>query len=300
MLLRIKNGRSEYRFTIEGQPRVSKLTDLEATEQNRKRAERLERAHRDRILKGAEQARKPKPILFSTAVTEFIKHCRVEHKDHPSTADRVKVSMTSLLVMFGSRMVPSITKADVERYKVWRLDGDGETKGVKAITLRHDLDSLSKFFEWTIQMGYTTANPARGVAKPSTENAVRMYILSYGEEFLYFEQALARSVDLHDVATIILNQGMRPEEVVEIEKKNVDLIARTLRIPKGKTKAARRTVRLRDDSFTVLKRRIQEDEQSEAKLNELCLRIAKRLKIGFDKIAEREQKRRRSSVVSHK
>jgi transposase len=35
---------------------------------------------------------------------------------------------------------------------------------------------------------------------------------------------------------------MRREEAIEIEKKNVDLVARTLRIPKGKTKAARRTL----------------------------------------------------------
>jgi integrase len=122
-----------------------------------------------------------------------------------------------------------------------------------------------------------------------------MYILSDAEEFLYFEEALARSIDLHDVATLILNQGMRPEEVIEIEKKNVDLIARTLRIPSGKTKAARRTLRLTADSFEVLKRRIQDGEQSEAKLKDLCQRIAKKLKVDPEKIAERE--RRKSAFV---
>src|ERR1039458_6413638 len=100
MPLRAKNGRWEYRFVINGQPRVSNLTDLEATEQNRKRAERLERDHRDRILKGLEQARKPKPLVFAAAVDEFLKHCRVEHKDHTNTSDRVKTSTASLLAMF--------------------------------------------------------------------------------------------------------------------------------------------------------------------------------------------------------
>jgi integrase len=119
-----------------------------------------------------------------------------------------------------------------------------------------------------------------------------MYILSNAEEFLYFEEALARSVDLHDVATLIINQGMRPEEVIEIEKKNVDLIGRTLRIPSGKTKAARRTLRLTADSFEVLKRRIQDSEESEAKLKGLCERIAKRLKMDPQKIAERERQKR--------
>jgi site-specific recombinase XerC len=257
MPLRRKNGRWEYRFKIAGQPRVSDLTDLEATELNRKKAERLERDHRDRILKGLEQARKPKPAIFSAAVQEFLEHCRVEHKDHPNTSDRVKTSMASLVAIFGKRMVTAIETPDVERYKVWRLTGDENAAPVKTVTLRHDLDNLSKFFVWAMKMRMATSNPVSGVEKPSTEDAIRMYILSEAEEFLYFELAVARSVDLHDVATIIVNQGMRPEEVIEIEKRNVDLIARTLRIPSGKTKAARRTLRLTADSFDILKRRIQ-------------------------------------------
>ena len=289
MPLRAKNGRWEYRFVINGQPRVSNLTDLEATEPNRKRAERLERDHRDRILKGLEQARKPKPIVFAAAVDEFLNHCLVEHADHTNTSERVKTSMASLLAMFRNRAVTSIGTPDVERYRVWRLTDSPDAKAVKLVTLRHDLDNFSKFFEWAIRMGYTTLNPVRGVTKPSIENAVRMYILSDAEEFLYFELALARSIDLHDVATLIVNQGMRPEEVIEIEKKNVDLIARTVRISAGKTNAARRILRLTTESFEVLKRRIQKGEQSEAKLRDLCERLGKRLNIGPEKVAERER-----------
>jgi integrase len=240
-------------------------------------------------LKGLEQARKPKPISFFAAAEEFLKHCRVEHKDHPNTADRVKTSMASLLQMFGPRGVASIGTPDVERYKVWRLDGDQKIKSVKTVTLRHDLDNLSKFFVWAIKMKIAASNPVNGVERPSTEDAVRMYIVSNAEEFLYFELALARSMDLHDVTTLIINQGMRPEEVLEIEKRNVDLTARTLRIPRGKTKAARRTLRLTNDSFEVLKRRIQDSEQSEAKLKDLCQRIAEKLKIDPEKVAERER-----------
>jgi hypothetical protein len=112
-----------------------------------------------------------------------------------------------------------------------------------------------------------------------------------GKGFL-IELAVARSIDLHDVGVLIVNQGMRPEEVIEIEKKNVDLLARTLRIPKGKTKAARRTLRRTAESFDVLKRRIQESEESEAKLKELCERVPKRMKVDPEKIAERERWRR--------
>ena len=291
MPLRAKNGRWEYRFVIKGEPRVTALTDLEATEPNKKKAERLERDHRDRVLKGLEQARKPRPILFSVAVEQFLQYCRVEHKDRPSTSDRVKTSMASVLVMFRNRPVSSISTPDVERYKTWRLDDRGGTKGVKSITLRHDLDNFSKFFNWAIKMRYTTINPVAGVTKPSTEDAVRMYILSDAEEFLYFSLAIERSIDLHDVTTLIINQGMRPEEIIEIEIKNIDLIGRTVRIPKGKTRAARRTLRLTADSFEVLKRRVQQGEESEVKLMELCARVAKRLKIEPEEIAVRERRK---------
>lgn len=86
-------------------------------------------------------------------------------------------------------------------------------------------------------------------------------------------------------------QGMRPEEVCEIEKKNVGLINRTLRIPNGKTKAARRTLRLTAESVAILTRRVQESEASEAKLKELCERIAKKLKMDPGKIAQREREK---------
>ena len=82
---------------------------------------------------------------------------------------------------------------------------------------------------------------------------------------------------------------MRPEEVIEIEKRNVDLIARTIRIPTGKTKSARRTLRLTVESFDVLKRRIQDSEPSQAKLNELRVRVNKRLGMDPEKFAERER-----------
>ena len=291
MPLREKNGRWECRFKIAGQPRVSNLTDLEATEPNRKKAEPLEKNHRDSILKGQEQARRPKTILFSVAVDEFLTHCQVEHKDHPNTVARVKTSMTSLLVMFGQRPIGSIDVPDVESYKVWRLSGDQSTAAVKSITLRHDLDAFSKFFEWAIRMGYATFNVVLSVSKPSTDDAVRMYIFSIEEEFMYFASAKARSMDLHDVTMLMINQGMRPEEVVEIEKKNVDLSRGTLRIPRGKTKAAQRTLRLTTDAMEVLRRRIETGERSDAELNAFCARLGRRLKTDPDKLAEHERRK---------
>jgi hypothetical protein len=51
-------------------------------------------------------------------------------------------------------------------------------------------------------------------------------------------------------------------------------------------------LRLTTESFEVLKRRIQEGEPSEANFKELCERVAKRLKIDPEKVAERERRKR--------
>ena len=59
----------------------------------------------------------------------------------------------------------------------------------------------------------------------------------------------------------MLNQGMRPEEVLALPRTDVDLAAGQLRINKGKTKAARRTLDLTRESRSILARRLQTDSK---------------------------------------
>ena len=73
------------------------------------------------------------------------------------------------------------------------------------------------------------------------ENNQQTRVLSHVEERLYFEKA---SPTLRDVARIILETGMRPEEVYTIRPENIDLQRRTIQVPHGETKAARRMVTL--------------------------------------------------------
>jgi integrase len=61
---------------------------------------------------------------------------------------------------------------------------------------------------------------------------------------------------LRDVATLILETGMRPEEVYSIRPENVDLMNGHLQVTHGKTKAARRLLRLTAPAREVLGRRM--------------------------------------------
>jgi integrase len=84
--------------------------------------------------------------------------------------------------------------------------------------------------------------------------------LSYEEEEIYLACC---SQPLKDVATIMLQTGMRPEEVYRIKVENVSLNSgrdSSLFNPYGKTKAAKRRVPLNSIALEVVTRRTNEAE----------------------------------------
>ncbi len=248
MGLREKRGRWEYRFTIDGQ-RVSKLTDLAATEQNMPAAQREEKKHRDSILKGERPAKRLRIRSFNEAVVEFIEYVKVKYAEHPATARRIVTSMASCKEFFKGFSVTSIRTPEVSRYRVHRLS----VHKVQPITLRHDLNNLSLFFQWAAEMEYRADNPiTRKTYQGLPSEAERIHVITPAEEFLYFERAAAYP-NLADVARLILEQGMRPEEVMRLERANFD--GTHVTIAHGKTPAARRRLKLTAQSRMILERR---------------------------------------------
>ena len=78
-----------------------------------------------------------------------------------------------------------------------------------------------------------------------------MHILTSDEEKHYFSRA-AKHRDLHDLGRIMLNQGMRPDEVTALHRNDIDLSLGQLHIPQGKSSAARRTLDLTTESRQIL------------------------------------------------
>lgn len=263
MPLRAKNGKWHYRFKLNGES-ITGATDLAATDANRTRAEKAEKARRDAILKGAEPAKRQRKRGFTEASEDFMQAVRVDHRDKPNTIRRIETSLASLRVYFGGRHVSAIRPADVQRYKVWRLSGDEHISAVQPVTVRHDLDALSKFFRWAITDELCTCNPVAAVDKPSTEDAVRMHIVTPAEEMEYFARCDARGYrNLSDVARLILEQGCRPDEVMRLERSAVDLERGRITVAwarrgkrEGKTSAARRTLKLTPAARAIVERRM--------------------------------------------
>ena len=75
------------------------------------------------------------------------------------------------------------------------------------------------------------------------------------------KKSLAKtSQPLKDIAQIILDTGLRPEEVFRIRIENLDFGERTIFNPFGKTKAARRKVTMTADVSELLKRRLKKSK----------------------------------------
>jgi len=143
-----------------------------------------------------------------------------------------------------------IEAADIEDYKAWRRESH-----IKEVTIRHDLHALSAFLKFGLKRHWLKENPLVGVDIPSDADAVRMHVLSAEEEKAYFDGATKYPM-LHDLAQLILNQGMRPEEAREMRKIDVDLVNCLIHIPKGKTKAARRLLSMVRGTREILERRM--------------------------------------------
>ena len=93
---------------------------------------------------------------------------------------------------------------------------------------------------------------------PSDEGAVRIHVLTAIEEKQYFARA-SKHPDLHDLGRLMLNQGMRPDEVSSLAKADVDLEHQKVQIPKGKSRAARRKLDLTAESCQILAARLAGD-----------------------------------------
>lgn len=215
-------------------------------------ARQLEADHRRALLEG--RAWLPRIVIreFGYAVDEFLSWAKMEYRAHPNSHRRIATSMASAREFFARKPVSTIREGEIEAYKVWRVN---EHK-VRDITVRHDLHALSTFFKFAIKQHWAQTNPLLNTKIPSDTDAVRIHVISPEEEREYFTRA-AKNPNLYDLARLMRNQGMRPEEVLSLRKQDIDLDRGQLRIASGKSKAARRTLDLTSESLAILARRCQ-------------------------------------------
>lgn len=249
MTLRKRNGKWHYRFKLDGRE-YSGTTDLADTARNETQARQLESDHRKALAEGRKPIRRLIVREFEDAAQEFLAWAKMEYRSHPNSHRRIATSLASAREFFARKPVSTINESEIEAYKVWRFS----EHQVRDITVRHDLHALSTFFKYSIKQHWALANPILTTKIPSDADAVRIHVISPQEEREYFSRA-AKNQNLYDLAQLMRNQGMRPEEVLSLRKQDVDLERRQLRIRSGKSKAAQRTLDLTSESLAIMARR---------------------------------------------
>jgi integrase len=129
---------------------------------------------------------------------------------------------------------------------------DGST--IKNATVNRGLTTLKLLFHQAERSGYSVKNPVVGVAM-LREPLDSMRVISFEEQAAYL--SITRQ-PLCDIAKVILDTGMRPEEVFRMRIENIDFRQKAIFNPFGKTKAARRTIPMTDDVLSLLRVRVKE------------------------------------------
>lgn len=199
---------------------------------------------------------------FTVALKVFLNWSTLEHADHPSTAWRYKTSSVALKRFFRDTPLNKITSEEVERFKAVRQAENTTvrardkrvptTNKVRPATVNRELACLKACFNHAMKGNYELRNPVTRVKMLAEQNE-QDRVVSYAEQVSYLAVATPM---LRDVATLILETGMRPDEVYTLARSNVNLAQRYLNVPNGKTKAARRRIGLTSAAHEVLRARL--------------------------------------------
>jgi integrase len=197
-------------------------------------------------------SRRELPPKFEDYVLLFLAWSKQQHR--PATWALHKANCDALLRHFKGKWLDGITPGMVEDFKFARLRDvrrnahDGST--ISNATVNRALTTLKLLFHHAERCGLAVGSPTQGVAL--LEEAGRMRVITFEEELAYFQAA---SQPLRDIARVILETGMRPEEVYRMEVADLNFDRRTIFNPRGKTKAARRTLPMTQEIWELLKRR---------------------------------------------
>ena len=200
----------------------------------------------------------PSPRFEDFAYGEFADWCANEHRDHPSTYERYMKSIKAMASFFESRTLSAIDAGQVERYKLHRSQqrrkNGRDGRLVSPASINRDLAVLRILFGLAVRLRRAPLNPVSGI-KFFPEPVRFSRVLSGEEEARYLDVA---SPLLRDVATVMLETGLRPSEVCQLKVEDFDQRFRSIRVRKGKTASAQRHIPLTNRAYELLQGRVKQ------------------------------------------
>jgi integrase len=231
---------------------------------NRRAAGEIEAAKKTQLAKGEVgiEPRVPTPSFIAFA-ERFRQEMRSKHQAKPNTLNYYENGLSRLLLYPPLRKanLAQVDEQMIAAYIVWRR-AQKKSNGVsiKVATLNRELEVLRRMLRLALEWKLLGVIP-KLARQPGEEGRDR--VITHDEERAYLQ--VARQ-PLRDVAIIIIDAGMRPEEVFRMRWENVHLDpagdARFGYIynPFGKTKYARRSIPLSLRVRAILEMRPQQSE----------------------------------------
>ena len=263
-----------YRFTFGG------VAIRESTKQTNKRvAEQIEAAHKTALAKGEVgiRDRAPIPTLKDFAERDFLPFIESRFQNKLKTLEYYKNGIRNLagFVPLASSKLDSITTAKIAAFVTKRREA-----GLQVTSINRQLEVLRRMQRLAMEWGKVDKALPKVEMLPGENHRDR--VLTGDEETRYLEATAAvgeaiqeayrsalegirasvrgeqpiRPADpflLRDVATVLLDCGMRPDECFRLRWENVRDGA--LHVPFGKTKNARRTIPLTPRAAALIEMR---------------------------------------------
>lgn len=216
---------------------------------NKTAAQRYENNLREKLAKQRGGILDPEPPpLFKTFAEQFLE--TEKHAMESSTSRCYGISLKNLKPRFGAKRLDEITASEINAFKQSRLN-DGKS----ASTVNRDLAFLRRVLLYGIKNDKITTTPFVGHKIEFLKEIRRERVLSFAEERKYLAAA---TQPLKDVATLIVELGLRPSEVFSLRRGDVHLgaVPAFVHIPAGKTENSVRDVAITQRARDVLKVRI--------------------------------------------
>jgi integrase len=231
-----------YKFTWNGDP------IRESTKQtNRRVAEQMEAARRTALAKGEVGIRdkKPVPTLAAFITADFLPFVRTTFAAKVKTKAYYENGAKHLLAFdkLASETLDAITSEKIAGYVAKR-----QADGLKVASVNRELQALRRMFALAVEWG--KVDKALPRVRMVSGEAHRERVLTDAEEAIYLANATPL---LHDVATILIDCGLRPEECFRLQWSSVR--DGQIEIQYGKTDNARRHIPVSQRVAAVLEMR---------------------------------------------
>jgi integrase len=249
-----------YKFTWRGQ-----LIRESTRQSNSNVARQIESAHRVSLAKGEVGLREKKPVpkLKQFAENDFLPFARSTLAGKPKTLLYYENGAKNLLKheRLANEKLDEITTDLIGEYVKRRLEAKGKRgRKMQVASINRELQVLRRMF--TLAEEWRRVERALPKVSMLPGERHRERVLTAHEEDLYFRGAASEAMEqyadpvlLREVAMILLDCGLRPEECFRLRRENVT--DGNLEVLYGKTENARRRIPMTPRVKAMLEMRLE-------------------------------------------